>query len=193
MAHSFAFIPRVVKKKNIPPVSSPASLSIGAQVTSESIFPHPVRGTKVITLLFQSQRYLCLLQDIASGSESIKNIKKIDYDEHASRSASGTETKPSQPTTSITARKDLIDSEDLAQLVCLALSDYAIWADVDLRRKIDWGSNKDPCDDNNGCTSFIYFKLNQKVSKICFSRYTTCIPPPTLSSLPSCPFVVFDN
>jgi hypothetical protein len=193
MANSFAFIPRVVKKKNIPPVSS---LSIGAQVTSESIFPHPVRnprGTKVITLLFQSQPYLFLLQDIASGSESIKNITKIDVDEHASRSASGTETKPSQPTTSITARKDLIDSEDLAQLVCLALSDYAIWADVDLRRKIDWGNNKDLYDDNNGCTSYIYVKLNQKVSKICFSRYTTCIPPPTLSNLPSCPFVVFDN
>ena len=63
--------------------------------------------------------------------------------------------------------KDLFDLEDLAQLVCLALSDYAVWADVDLRRKIDWGNNKDhydddtelihdaSIDDNNGCTSFI--------------------------------------
>lgn len=28
--------------------------------------------------------------------------------------------------------------EGLADLVVLALSDHALWADVDLRRKIDW-------------------------------------------------------
>ncbi|KAF8165866.1 hypothetical protein B0H34DRAFT_690767 [Crassisporium funariophilum] len=31
-------------------------------------------------------------------------------------------------------------AEDLAGVVCLALSDYALWADAELRRKVDWGS-----------------------------------------------------
>ena len=91
--------------------------------------------------------------------ESVKN------NEHASRSVTDTATK-STTATSITGRKDLFDLEDLAQLVCLALSDYAVWADVDLRRKIDWGNNQNyynddtelihdaSIDDNNGCTSF---------------------------------------
>ena len=102
--------------------------------------------------------YLLVSQD-QSSSESIQN--KI---EHASRSE-----------TTITVRKDLFDLEDLAQLVCLALSDYAVWADVDLRRKIDWGNNQDHHHDdtelihdssidnnNNGCTSFHVIKFDQK-------------------------------
>ena len=100
----------------------------------------------------------CSSQDQAS-SESVKNKTKI-Y-EQGSRSVTDTETKPAT-TTSITGRKDLFDLEDLAHLVCLALSDYAVWADVDLRRKIDWGNNQDhydddtdkSIDDNNGCTFF---------------------------------------
>jgi hypothetical protein len=126
------------------------------KVTSES-----VRGPKVLTYLHSFERqlssYLLVPQDQAS-SELIKN--KI---EHASRS----ETKPTTAT-SITGRKDFFDLEDLAQLVCLALSDYAVWADVDLRRKIDWGNNQDhynddteliheaSIDENNGCTFFSY-------------------------------------
>ena len=153
---SFAFIPSAVKKKKPVLVSShapSASISVGAKVTSGGV--DNSKGTKVLPYLHSFKRqpssYLLLPQDQAS-SESIKNKIK-----HASRS----ETKSSTTATSIPGREDLMD---LAQLVCLALSDYAIWADVDLRRKIDWGNNQDhyddrlihdaSIDDNYGCTSF---------------------------------------
>lgn len=118
----------------------------------------------------------------------------------------GTETEPFQPT-SVPAWKDVVDLEDLAQLVCLALSDYTVWADVDLRRKIDWGleNNQEFFDDdtglvddtsineNKGCTSC--YTSNQIIDqKFVSPRYTTCIPPAALSSLPSrLFFIVFDN
>ena len=144
---SFAFIPRAVKKKNHPSVlvsghAPSASISVGAQVTSESV---------------DNQKQ--------ASSSSRGKIKIEDDDEHASRSVAGTETNPTTAT-STAARKLLFDLQDLAQLVCLALSDYAIWADVDLRRKIDWRNNQDhynddtelihdmSMDDNNRCTSF---------------------------------------
>ena len=152
---SFAFIPRSVKKKNHPPVpvsnhAPLASISVGAQVTSESV--DKPRETKP-----------------PSSSEPVKKKVKIgDDDEHASTSVA--ETKPTITATSIAVRKDLFDLEDLAQLVCLALSDYAVWADVDLQRKINWGNTEDDfnddtelilgmSNDNNGCTSLhiIYF------------------------------------
>jgi hypothetical protein len=156
---SFAFIPRSVKKKNHPsvPVSNHAlleSISVGAHVTSESV--DKFRETKP-----------------PSSSESVKKQVKIgDDDEHPSTSVA--ETKPTTAT-SIAVRKDLFDLEDLAQLVCLALSDYAVWADADLQRKIDWRNTEDdfngdteliPCisADNNGCTSLhIICFYSQKV------------------------------
>lgn len=69
----------------------------------------------------------------------------------------------------------MIDLEDLARLVCLALSDYALWADPDLRRKIDLNGespehhegdvNAEPMnigDDGPGCISFpIYFVISR--------------------------------
>ena len=118
-----------------------------------SIIPGRRRYFAFILLNETSLLPTCSLQDEAS-SESVK--KKTKIDEH------DTETKPATAATSITGRKDVFDLEDLANLVCLALSDYAIWADVDLRRKIDWGNNQDhydddtdkSIDDNNGCTYF---------------------------------------
>ena len=52
---SFAFIPSAVRKKNHPPVpvsshAPSASISVGAQVTSESV--DNSRGTKVLTFQF---------------------------------------------------------------------------------------------------------------------------------------------
>ena len=126
-----------------------------------SITPGGQRYLLTFILLNDILAYL-FPQDQAS-SESVQN--KIKIDEHSSRSVTDTEAKPTT-VTSITSRKDLFELEDLAQLVCLALSDYAVWADVDLRRKIDWGNNQDhyvddtelihdkSIDDNNGCTSF---------------------------------------
>ena len=133
---SFAFIPSAVKKKKPVLVSSydpSACISIGAQVTSESV--DNSRGTNLKVL---------------SGIEGRKSKELFPLE------------------------TPCFDLEDLAQLVCLALSDYAIWADVDLRRKIDWGNNKDhydddtepihdvSVDDNNGCTSFHNLNLVRK-------------------------------
>ena len=112
-----------------------------------SITPGRRRYLAFILLKMTSLLPTCSLQDEAS-SESVK--KKTKIDEH------DTETKPATEATSITGRKDVFDLEDLANLVCLALSDYAIWADVDLRRKIDhYDDDTDKSiDDNNGCTYF---------------------------------------
>ena len=141
---------------------------------------HNSRETKVLCLHFLKMTSLlptCSLQDEAS-SESVKNRTKID--EHTSRSVIDNETKPATAATSITGRKDVFDLEDLANLVCLALSDYAIWADVDLRRKIDWGNNQDyygddtdkSIDDNNGCTfSHIESKILKSTSQDILPAY----------------------
>ena len=112
-----------------------------------SITPGRRRYLAFILLNETSLLPTCSLQDEAS-SESVK--KKTKTDEH------DTETKPATAVTSITGRKDVFDLEDLANLVCLALSDYAVWADVDLRRKIDhYDDDTDKSiDDNNGCTYF---------------------------------------
>lgn len=143
MASSFAFIPRTVKKKNHLPVSRhapSASICPGAQVTSESTRVDNSRRTEVFIIFFERQLLLI----------SVKKKSKAQDEQ----SVAAAETKPTTA-----ARKDLLNLEDLAQLVCLALSDYAIWADVDLRRKIDWEINQDPYDDdiegNNKCMSFI--------------------------------------
>ncbi|KAF8806200.1 hypothetical protein BYT27DRAFT_7141780 [Phlegmacium glaucopus] len=137
---SFAFIPRAVKKRNHPPVSSHApseNLSVGAQVTSGSTLPHRVDNSK---------------RTKGFTSSSYDKTKTKTEDDDNSKSAAGTETKLSTTATSLNTQKDLPDLEDLAQLVCLALSDYAVWADVDLRRKIDWGleNNQEFYDDDTG-------------------------------------------
>lgn len=40
--------------------------------------------------------------------------------------------------------KSKYSNEDYAYLVCLALSDFALWSDPDLRRAIEWSSNPGP-------------------------------------------------
>ena len=145
---SFAFIPRSVKKKNHPPVlvssrASSASISVGAQVTSESV--DNSRDTKLL-----------VPREGASSSDT-KKIK----DDDTSTSVVAIE-KPTIAT-AIAPQKGLFDLGDLAQLVCLALSEYAVWADVDLQRKIQRANNYDDdtelmhdmvIDDNKGCKFF---------------------------------------
>ncbi|KAG5636960.1 hypothetical protein H0H81_006264 [Sphagnurus paluster] len=45
--------------------------------------------------------------------------------------------------------KENYSNEDYAALVCLGLSDYALWADAELRRTVDWASEKS----GDGCKS----------------------------------------
>jgi hypothetical protein len=43
--------------------------------------------------------------------------------------------------------------EDYANVICIAISDYALWSDPDLRRTVDWSSTSESGQQaNDGCT-----------------------------------------
>jgi len=160
---SFAFVPRSVKRRKLDPtesISGPATTqsqvtvspqalatptSDGAQVASESL-PSRDGGSKG-----GYKKQEDILED--------ENPPKLSTKQASSRSSSSKVT----------------DLEDLAGLVCLALSDYALWADPDLRRKIDLGGESPEHregdinaetmnidDDGLGCMSFpVYFVISR--------------------------------
>jgi hypothetical protein len=52
-----------------------------------------------------------------------------------------------------TDRKTKYSDEDYANLICIAISDYALWSDPDLRRTVDWSSMSESGQQtNDGCT-----------------------------------------
>ena len=108
------------------------------------------------------------------------------------------EDPPKLPTKQVSSRSSsskTTDLEGLAGLVCLALSDYALWADPDLRRKIDLGGESPEHhegdvntetmnidDDGLGCMSFpVYFVISPLTDIQC--RHTPCISLSALTCL----------
>jgi hypothetical protein len=50
-------------------------------------------------------------------------------------------------------RKTKYSDEDYANLIFIAISDYALWSDPDLRRTVDWSSTSESGQQtNDGCT-----------------------------------------
>ena len=76
---SFAFIPSAVRKKNHPPVlvssHAPSTrMSVGAQITSESLSVDDSRGAKVLTfILLNNLTYLFLRLKPAQDQAKIKS------------------------------------------------------------------------------------------------------------------------
>jgi hypothetical protein len=137
---SIAFLPRSVKRRKLDAGSAPSTsesakaqsqvtvslhdpstpTSAGAQVASESSLSQD-GGPK-----WKQSQVGLILED--------GDTRKL-----STKQASSTFSNPKP-----------VDLEDLAALVCLALSDYALWADPDLRRKIDWVGETPERDEEDG-------------------------------------------
>ncbi|KAF8958493.1 hypothetical protein BDZ97DRAFT_1923669 [Flammula alnicola] len=132
---SFDFIPRSIKKKKIdvgnPPPVAPTSTLTGDQVSHKLASTSTSAGAQFASESFDPQS-----SDpgkLRGKGKQVEGHASVEPTLRVSTSAKST-AKPAQSLKTP-------DLDDLAGLVCLALSDYAIWADADLRRKIDWSSD----------------------------------------------------
>lgn len=158
---SFAFVPRSVKRRKLDStesISGPAKTQSQVTVSPQTPATPTSDGAQVAS---ESS----LSRDGGSKGKH-KQLEEVFEDDHARKLS--TKQASSRSTSS-----KATDLEDLAGLVCLALSDYALWADPDLRRKIDLDGeslkhhegdvNAEPMkidDDSLGCMSFlIYFVI----------------------------------
>lgn len=180
---SFTFIPRSVKKKTAPfaTSSNPPGSSVPSSRQREVSSTTPVAQTSTLARP-RSERVVSTDQNASSEtlSNSVDSKGKSRETNPPGRPSENNGALPGGPTGSNvkpTATKTP-DFEELASLACLALSDYQIWADTTLRRKIDWGSSDDSmhqddtestentlADDSKGCMLLSSLLLNQPLTK----------------------------
>ncbi|KAJ3510064.1 hypothetical protein NLJ89_g4883 [Agrocybe chaxingu] len=137
---TFAFVPRSVKRKKVEATTSaPRSAS-----TSSPAHPHSQVSSTIPSAPSLAGAQIARGTPHLNGSndgQDVKGTNRRDADKDASRAgAEDTFIKPSRPSDTTVGASKTPDAFDLVALVSLALSDYALWADVDLRRKIDWSS-----------------------------------------------------
>jgi hypothetical protein len=180
---SFAFVPRSVKRRKLDStesISGPAKTQSQVTVSPQAPATPTSDGAQVA-----SESSLSL----DGGSKGkYKKPEEVLEDEDPPK-------LPTKQASSRSSSSKATDLEDLAGLVCLALSDYALWADPDLRRKIDLGGefpehrdgdvnaetmNTD--DDGLGCMSFpVHFVISRLTDIQC--RHTPCISLSALTCL----------
>jgi len=125
---NFAFIPHSIKQRKV--TASPvANLTPTPNPSTVSSLPWPA-------LPKQTSDQAEEIRALPLGNESVKGKEKVSG-EGVGRwgKSTVTELPKSKPTTKGP------EPFELAILISLSLSDYALWADVDLRRKIDQGTN----------------------------------------------------
>lgn len=136
-----------------------------------AFLPRSVKRRKTDTTMTQDQvssRVASISTSAGApiASEGQSSEKRPENAKGKTKERTESQTFPGQNGATSASNKAL-ESEDLARLVCLALSDYALWSDVDLRQKIDWAGDgqlghdddmsidngADRVDDDQGCKS----------------------------------------
>lgn len=165
---SFAFIPRSVKKSKTPS----AALSTPSEPSTSSSHRHEVSSTAPVAQTSTSARSRSghTVSAEQSGSCEIQSSvtklkgKSRQIDPSSQPSADNARLGEAIGTNIKSKATKVPDLEDLAGLVCLALSDYQIWADTNLRMEcghahdamhenVAESSENAPVDDNRGCMS----------------------------------------
>jgi len=153
---SFAFVPRSVKRRKIDSTESlfgPAKTQSQVTVSSQAPATPTSDGAQVAS---ESS----LPRDGGSKGKHKKPEEVLEDDD--------TQKLPTKQASSKSSSSRAADLEDLAGLVCLALSDYALWANPDLRQRIDLDSESPErchdsvknCDDDGlGCMSVPFSSL----------------------------------
>ncbi|KDR84172.1 hypothetical protein GALMADRAFT_55704 [Galerina marginata CBS 339.88] len=117
------FVPRSVKRRKIDAL--PAQDLVSTSVASK---PTPT-GAPIASGDLLPRR---IVNEKTKGKEKELTTREADIqDDESPRDSSNATVKPVKGPA----------LEDLSLLVWLALSDYALWSDIDLRRKIDWSSD----------------------------------------------------
>jgi len=178
---SFAFLPRSVKRRKLdagsaPPTSESAKAQSQVTVSPQAPSTPTSAGAQVAS------------ENSLSRGGGPKGKRKPVVEIPEDGDPRKLHTKQVLSTSSSLKAADL---EELAGLVCLALSDYALWADPDLRRKIDEGVEKsgheegdgdgEPINPNDiqsddlGCTSALISSFYRDSDKYSKYRYIPCI------------------
>ena len=122
---SFAFVPRSVKRRKLDSTESifgPAKKQSQVTVSPRAPATPTSDGTQVAS------------ESLPSRDGGLKGKHKQPEEVFEDEDPRKLLMKQASSKSSSSKANDLVD---LAGLVCLALSDYALWADPDLRRKID--------------------------------------------------------
>lgn len=108
----------------------------------------------ILYILPSKQKYTTLLLSMSSSFAFVprtlsKDKKKPGRNVHLNRSIPSLSAPTPTPTVNDRGKgkasdgKSKYSDEDYANVICIAISDYALWSDPDLRRTIDWSTRSE--------------------------------------------------